>query len=77
MSRSRHGRPRKKKRRHETRPRPRTDIARYRCEGCGHLWSQEPGMVACPECNCIHVEWINYDELEEAGMFPEVERSRG
>jgi rubrerythrin len=73
MSRTNHRRPRKKKRRHQ--PRVRTNIARYRCEGCGHLWNQKPGMVDCPKCKCIHVEWLNYDELEQAGMFPEAERS--
>lgn len=74
MSRTNHRRPRKKKQRRAAGARgARRGAALYRCHGCGHRWYQAPGMVECPLCHDYHVEWLNYDELEQSGAFRERE----
>lgn len=37
----------------------------YACTECGNKWKFLPGPTQCPECYCIWVEWLNYDELNK------------
>jgi len=41
--------------------------AEYRClsSTCAHEWTTPaPGIVACPRCGGLYVEWRNYAKME-------------
>jgi rubrerythrin len=42
-----------------------------RCLKCGYRWYQDPGPAECPSCKTLYIKWLNYDELDQAGMFRE------
>lgn len=39
--------------------------AKYKCESCGHIWTENFAGpdISCTECGHLYVIWINYEEL--------------
>jgi len=42
-----------------------------KCMRCSYEFSGKTGPMKCPKCNHLYVEWLNYQEMKDAGAFDE------